>query len=114
MENSPIILTLKIDNSTPIPLSSFVKAFTSLAAEYENSLRDSVDFQNDNAEIFIKEVRSGSIIADLIPFAAATLPLVVSEADKIVVAVEFVRKWETRLKSLARGVIPDGASRSDL
>lgn len=114
MEKSPVVLTLKIDNSEPIALSSFVKAFTSLAAEYEQSLRTNDNFRNEDSEIFIKQIRSGSIIADLIPFAAAALPLVVSEADKVFVAVEFVRKWEGRLKSLASGIVPKNASKSDL
>ena len=114
MEKSPVILTLKIDNSQPIPLSSFVKAFTSLAAEYKRSVRENEEFQSEDAEIFIKQIRSGSIIADLIPVASAVLPLVVSEADKIFVAVEFVQKWETRLKSLINGVVPDKPSKSDL
>lgn len=114
MDKTPVVLTLKIDNSQPIALSSFVKTFTSLAAEYEQTLRASDDFRNEDSEIFIKQIRSGSIIADLIPFAASTLPLVVSEADKIFVAVEFVKKWESRLRSLKNGIIPEGISKSEL
>lgn len=114
MEISPVILTLTIDNSQPVALSSFVKSLTSLADEYQLSLRGQEDFESADAEIFIKQIRSGSIIADLIPWAAATLPLVVTEADKIFVAVDFVKKWEGRFESLASGIVPLGTTKTDL
>lgn len=114
MEKSPVVLTLTIDNSQPIALSSFVKAFTSLAQEYQSSLRDNDDFLEAESEVFIKQIRSGSIIADLIPVAASTLPLVAAESEKIFAAIDFVKKWESRFKELLSGVIPKNASRTDL
>lgn len=53
MEKSPVVLTLTINNSQPIRLSSFVKAFTSLAREYEQAVRASSDYSVDDADIFI-------------------------------------------------------------
>lgn len=114
MENTPVILTLKLENSQPIPLAAFVGAFTSIAEEYQKAARDNQEFDAAEAEIFVKEVRSGSIVADLLPSVAPLLPLVATEAEKIWLAVDFVKKWGQRLTDLAEGVIPDGASRSDL
>lgn len=114
MDKSPVVLTLTIDNSEPVALSSFVKAFTSLAAEYEKSVRESENFTGEDTEIYIKQIRAGSIVADLIPIIAPILPLVVTEADKIFVAIEFVEKWGDRLTKLMRGVVPEGSSKSDL
>ena len=114
MENSPIVLTLTLDNSQPIALTSFVKAFTSLADEYRDQVRKNADFENEDAEIFVKEVRQGSIIADLIPYAIQALPIIASELDQIYLVVEFVNKWKERLISLTEGIVPPGSSKSDL
>lgn len=114
MENTPVILTLKIDNSQPIALTAFVKSFTSLVEEYRLAVKSDENFTDDNAEIYIKQIRSGSIIADLIPMAGAALPIIAAEADKIYLAIEFVKKWESRVKMLVSGIIPEGASKGDL
>lgn len=110
MENTPVILTLKINNTQPIALTAFVKSFTSLAEEYRQAVKLDDNFIGDDAEIYIKQIRSGSIIADLIPVAGVALPIIAAEADKIYLAIEFVKKWEARVKKLASGIIPDGAS----
>ena len=114
MEGSSTVLTLKIDNSQPIRLADFVHAFTSLAEEYRQTVSDSNDFVASEAEIYVKEVRTGSIVADLIPVVASVVPLVAAEVDRVILAVEVVERWRQRLTSLVQGVIPDGASRSDL
>ncbi|MCF6233334.1 MAG: hypothetical protein L3J36_09605 [Rhodobacteraceae bacterium] len=114
MELAPVVLTLTIDNSQPVKLSAFVSAFTSLAREYRQTVQESEHYSADEAEIYVKEIRSGSIVADLIPMAATMLPLVIAEAERIILAVEVVEKWRTKVSSLLEGVIPDGSSKSDL
>jgi len=109
----PVVLTLVINNSQPIELSAFVGAFTSLAIEYRKSVRANDDLENE-ATIYVKEVRSGSIIADLIPVVEAALPIIASHADQIWQAVEFVEKWKDRIKKLSQGIVPDGFGKSDL
>ena len=113
LDNAPVILTLTIDNSQPIELSAFIGAFTSLATEYRKSVRVNDDFEND-ATIFVKQVRSGSIVADLIPLIAPALPIIAAHADQIWQAVEFVNKWADRIKQLSEGFVPTGFGRSDL
>ena len=114
MDGSPVILTLRIENSQPVRLGSFVKSLTSLAVEYERSVREHDAFENTEAEVFIKEIRSGSIIADLIPVAASVAPLIATELDQLGLAIDFVNKWKQRFSDLSSGVIPAGASKSDL
>ncbi|WP_282091149.1 hypothetical protein [Epibacterium ulvae] len=63
---SPVVLTLTIENSQPIELGDFVGAFTSLAKEYQREISGNSNFEDD-AKIYVKEVRKGSIIADLVP-----------------------------------------------
>ncbi len=110
---TPVVLTLKIDNSQPIELSDFVGAFTSLAREYRSQIRDNPDYEDD-AQIFVKEVRKGSIIADLMPVIASTAPIVAQYADQAWQAIEFVNKWEERISGLIAGNAPKDAQKSDL
>jgi len=109
----PAIITLTINNSEPIELNAFVRAFTSIAREYQDAVSNSNDFEGE-AEIFVKEVRSGSIVADLIPVVASTLPIIASHAEQVWLAVEFVEKWKDRITKLASGIVPEGFTRSDL
>ncbi len=109
----PAVITLTINNSQPIELNAFVRAFTSIAKEYQETVNASNDFEGD-AEIFVKEVRSGSIIADLLPVVASTLPIIATHAEQVWLAVEFVEKWKDRITKLASGIVPEAFSRSDL
>ncbi len=110
---SPAVITLTISNSQPIELNAFVRAFTSLAKEYQDSVNLSNDFEGE-AEIFVKEVRSGSIIADLLPVVASTLPIIATHAEQVFLAVEFVEKWKDRIEKLASGIVPEKFTRSEL
>jgi hypothetical protein len=111
--SSPVVLTLTINNSEPIELSDFVGAFTSIAQEYRRSLKLNVDFEDD-ATIYVKEVRAGSIIADLVPIIAPVLPIIATHAEQVWQTVQFVKKWGERISSLAGGVVPSGFGKSDL
>ncbi|NUB44447.1 hypothetical protein GEU84_008640 [Fertoebacter nigrum] len=113
MHEPKVILTLTINNSEPIELSAFIGAFTSIAKEYQESLRSNPDVK-DSATIYVKEVRAGSIVADLIPVVASTLPIIATQAEQIWQAVEFVKQWGERIATLASGVIPDGFGKSEL
>jgi hypothetical protein len=113
LDDVPLVLTLTIDNSVPIELSEFLGLFTSLAAEYRGSTNLNENLKNDPV-IYVKQVRSGSIIADLIPVVVQALPIIATQADQIWNAIEFVDKWAERIKSLAKGVVPDGFGKSEL
>ena len=114
MEKAPVVLTLTINNSQPIKLTDFVTAFISLSREYSSTVKASEDFSDEEAEIYVKEIRPDSIVADLIPIAMSVVPLVVTEADKVLLAVETVDRWRERFTALLKGTIPEDASKTDL
>jgi hypothetical protein len=94
-----IIVTL--DTKEPIEIGDFVTAFTSVASQYEKFMTDSHPEMGGDARVYVKEVRSGSIIADLIPVlkvfgVSAPTVLVIQQADAI---VEFVTKYGERLRA---------------
>jgi hypothetical protein len=110
-----IIVTL--DTKEPIEIGDFVTAFTSVASQYNKFMTDSHPEIGGDARVYVKEVRSGSIIADLIPvltaFGVAGSTLVaIQQADAI---VEFVKKYGGKLKVYLDGDgIDVAATNSDL
>ena len=109
---SDVVLTLTIDNSEPIELGAFVNAFTSIAEEYRESLGKSGI--NGDAEIFISEVRKGSIVADLVPAIVSALPVVSVSINQIAQSIDFVKAWAERLEFLKKGKVFENASSKEL
>ena len=102
MMDAQAILTLRIDTSEPIEISAFVGAFTSLAEEYRRDIRANYPDVDDEARIYVREVRKGSIGADLIPLVAAAAPFV-AQMDQVIIVEQFVRTWGHRITALAQG-----------
>lgn len=62
-----VLLTVKISNTRPVDLVDLTTSLMALAEEF----RDFASRENEPAEIklYVRELRSGSVIADLIPIA---------------------------------------------
>lgn len=102
MTDAKAILTLRIDTSEPVEISAFVGAFTSLAEEYRRDVRVNHPDADDDARIYVKEVRKGSVEADLIPYVMAAAPFV-AQMDQVIIVEQFVRTWGRRISALAQG-----------
>jgi hypothetical protein len=66
------------------------------------------------ANIFVREVRAGSIEADLIPWALQGLSAVVNVIEQIQIVDKFVRTYGGRLSTYLGGSKEPEANRSDL
>lgn len=98
----PAVLTLRLDTSEPIELSAFVGAFTSLGNEFKRHMREIRPDLPDEATIYVKEVRKGSIVADLISFAQVSAPFI-AHTETLNVMIGFVDRWRDVLESLRSG-----------
>lgn len=78
MENiSEAILTVKIENVKPIEVTDFTDSFNSLAEEYYKFLSESEHFKlHHDTKLYIKEVKSGSIITELTDLVPLALPFI--------------------------------------
>lgn len=101
MGESKAHLTLTLDTDEPIELANFVGAFTSLANEFERFI-DAKYPQDAKADtrIFIKDVRHGSVVADIISYIPVVAPIAITQMDQILVLEDFVRRWGARIVSL--------------
>ena len=93
-------LILRLDTKEPIELGAFVGAFTSLANEFERYIKRSYpDVSVEEAELFVRKVRRGSVIVELLPWVAVAAPFI-SDMEKALVVDKFVRIWAARFQAL--------------
>lgn len=75
-KDEEIIFRVSIKNSTPVDLMEYTKSLMSLSSEFVSYCEHNNIGFNGDVKLYIKEVRSGSIISDLIAYAPAVLPCV--------------------------------------
>lgn len=92
-------LVLTLDTKEPVELGAFVGAFTSLAAEYERYIKQSHPDLSSDAELFVREIRPGSFVVDMIPMLSIAAPFI-DGMDKIIIVEQFVRIWGQRFNAL--------------
>jgi hypothetical protein len=80
-------------------LGAFVGAFTSLANEFERYIKSYADLSTEEAELFVRGVRPGSVIVVLLPWVALAAPFI-SDIEKALVVDKFGRIWGTRFRAL--------------
>lgn len=111
MEKVRAHIEVVIDVEEPIELGDFVAAFTSIENQYRRYIRDNHPDLKDDASIFVREIRPGSIIADLIPYAASLIGLM----DQAIVVEQFIRIYGARLsKYFQAGGRQEDAAKNEL
>ena len=107
-------IVLRLETTQPIELSAFVGAFASLGDEYERYIKATNPDLVGEADMYVREVRTGSIVADLIPWLSLYAPFI-SDMEKVLIIENFVRTWGGRFQALlGRGDTPPPESRSEL
>ncbi len=80
MQLDKTTLTVKIENTEPVELADFAKSMMSLANDYQS--RQTADPRLP-AKLYIKEIKSGSIIAELAPMLPLAGQLLIEHYDQI-------------------------------
>lgn len=104
MEGTDAFLRLRISTVEPIELHAFVGLFTSLAEEYSRSVHQNNPEIEGQSKIFVKEIKQGSIIAELFPIFTTIQPIAI-QVDQVASVIEFVEKWKERITALVNGKI---------
>jgi len=108
MGEQPAHLTLKLDTAEPIELGDFVGAFTSIANEFERYVAEAYPGAQAAPTVYVKEVRSGCIEADIITGLAVTAATTLQHLDQILVLEDFVKRWGSRLTALITNRVSAG------
>ncbi|WP_206668335.1 hypothetical protein [Roseibium aquae] len=108
MGEQSAVLTLKIDTDEPVELRDFVGAFTSLANEFERFVETTYDNVKSDPKMYVREVRSGCIEADLFTGLVAIAATSIGNMDQVLILEDFVKRWGQRFTFLRKGEVPDG------
>lgn len=84
-----------IDADGPIELGDFVTAFTSLGNQYGRYMKQEHPDLKEDARLFVREVRPGSFIGDLLPSVASFIGIM----DQALIVEQFVRLYGKRLRT---------------
>lgn len=111
-------IVLKIDTKNPVELSDFVAAFVGIGNQFEQFYDREHPSDRGAIRFYVREVRAGSIIAELVPYlkAAGTVlagaMVAVSYANEL---ATFVDTYGTKLRKYFRpGGRDASAGKSDL
>jgi hypothetical protein len=75
------VITFKLENSKPVDLLDLTSSLAAFGEAYSDYVaRAGYDIEPGNVRLFIREIRTGSIIADLVSMADQT-SLVLSHLD---------------------------------
>ncbi|MCW3780274.1 hypothetical protein OM960_01565 [Defluviimonas sp. CAU 1641] len=112
MSEEGIAIVFNLDLSEPVEISDFVSAFSGLGSQFERHLRTARPDLEGEVKIYVKEVRKGSIEAELIPLAYNTLITVMDHSQII---TGFVKSISDKIAGFQRpGGRLEGATKSEL
>lgn len=114
-------LIMNIDTKNPIELSEFVGGFTSLSRQYERFLKVERPDLSKEAQIYVREVRAGSIEVDLLPWlmgaggtAIGTGVWVLDKMDKIQILEKFINDYKVKFNRFKSGNFDKDVPASEL
>jgi hypothetical protein len=90
-------IEMTLQTSQPIEVADFVSAFTALSNQYAKYMTSEYPTLAEESTVYVREVRSGSIVADLVPWALARLPSVIAAMDQLLIVERFVSIYGRRL-----------------
>lgn len=103
-------ITIKLDFEDPVEANDFAVFWSSIASQFERFIRTQHTNLPAEGRIFIKEVRRGSIEADIIP----VLGNLIDYMDQVVIVTTFLGMVGATLRKYINGSRNYGAGKSDI
>ena len=114
MAGGPPHIIVRLSTKSPIEIGDFVSVFASLASQYEQFIRSDYPDLRAEAQIYVKEIRPGSIEADLIPLLMSIAAALQDSVAKVIIE-QFVKKLGEKIGAYFKpGGRVEDASKSDL
>src|SRR5262249_40808370 len=108
-------IVVKIKTAQPIAVDDFAAVYTALGSQYRKFVQAEYPEVGEEATIYVRQVREGSIIVDLVPWVLATWASVPENMKRFDIVVEFVKKYGELLGIYLKGAgWPRDVNRSDL
>ncbi|WP_173934104.1 hypothetical protein [Chelativorans sp. Marseille-P2723] len=103
-------LTLTLDLQEPIEVEAFAKIFAGLGSMFDDYLKQDHPEMRGTSNLYIREVRGGSIIADLVP----SIPDMIGLMDNVLIVGGFASLFSKRVRGFIMGSWMEKASKSQL
>jgi len=85
-------LTIHIENKKPIELIDFTESFEALASQYYKFLSESSNFRlNKETKLYVKEIKTGSIITELSDLVPLVLPFI-ENSNSVIEFTKFLKQ----------------------
>lgn len=108
-ENIPY-LSIKLDLEEPVEISDFAALFSGFGSQFEEYVRDSHPKAAGSIHMYVREVRQGSVIADLF----AQIPDMIGIMDDALIVTGFAALFSKRIRTWVNGSFVDEAKKSTL
>ena len=112
-DETPFI-SVRICTRDPIALADFVGTFTALGNEYERYIKAHHPDLVPTASVYVRQVKKGSIIAELVGWAMATAPIAINYMDQALIVEDFIKRHGNRLSRYFSGERVEDASKGEL
>lgn len=103
-------LTITLDLEEPIEIGDFAALFAGMGGQFDAYLKENFPDLKGRAQMYVKEVRKGSVVADLMP----NIPDLIGYMDGILIVLGFGSLFSKRVRALVAGKHLDDASKADL
>lgn len=109
MGETDSFLTITLDLSDPVEIHDFAAFFAGMGSQFDDWLGRNHPDLKGTARLYVREVRRGSIIADLIPQLD-----VIGAMDNVLIVAGFAALFSKRVRAFISGNRVGGSSKSDL
>lgn len=99
MEGANSYLTVTLDLAEPVEIADFAALFAGIGSQFDRYLATTHPDMKGGAHMFVKEVRKGSIVADLVP----SIPDLVGYMDTVLIVSGFGALFSKRVRKLIAG-----------
>lgn len=110
MQGANSYLTVTLDLVDPVEIADFAALFAGIGAQFERYLAEHHPGTKGEAQLYVKEVRKGSIIADLVP----NIPDMVGYMDTVLIVTGFGSLFSKRVRQLIGGEFISTKSKPDI
>jgi len=89
-------LVIEYKNRAPLELMDLAQSMICIGAQYKEVCINHEKIIPDDMRLYVKEVRSGSTIMELVPWVAGAFPVVIEHADSVLKFSEYLArlyKW---------------------
>lgn len=110
MKNPEAYISIELNLADPIEISDFAALFAGFGAEFDRHLQREHPDLVGSARMYVREVRKGSVIADLF----ASIPDMIDLMDAAIIVLTFGAIFNQRIRDLIMGKRVVGASKLEL